>query len=93
MEIYMTKEERLALIKKVARKVELKNKGKYAMSAAKNTRYRKESFGKAVDLRGIDDGEMKAGYGYMPSTDEDARDAAFASGALDNYYASTKDWD
>lgn len=37
----MTKEERYNLIKKVSRKLELKNKSAHAMMSAKNTRYRK----------------------------------------------------
>lgn len=37
----MNKEMRYELIKKVSRKIELKNKSAHAMMAAKNTRYRK----------------------------------------------------
>lgn len=85
----MTKTERYELIKKVARKIDLQNKGKYAMNAAKNTRYRKASIGKDVDYY-VDETVYKAGYGYMPATEEDGKTAAFVSGALDNY-ASTKD--
>jgi hypothetical protein len=38
----MKKEERLALIRRVAKKIELEKKGKYALAAAINTRTRKQ---------------------------------------------------
>lgn len=38
----MTKEERLVLIRRVAKKIELEKKGKYALAAAINTHTRKK---------------------------------------------------
>lgn len=85
----MTKNERYNLIKRVVRKIELQNKSKHAMSQAQGNGHRKASLGKAVEY----DEEAINGYGFIPATREDEKQAAYLSGALDNYNSSIKEWD